>query len=94
MADSRIPAADFRGIRSVRCDALIQSRFYNLNGERWEARFFRKGELFPDTQGLEVSRQGVWARSEEAGWESAVFVGTSWRFVNMDLAVQYLPDRD
>ncbi|MFH1114285.1 MAG: hypothetical protein V1792_10215 [Pseudomonadota bacterium] len=71
---------------------MIQNRFYNLNGEKWEARFFRKGEFFPDTGGQEVPRQGVWARSEYSGWECAVFVGTSWRFVNMDPSVQYLRD--
>ncbi|MDQ7782921.1 MAG: hypothetical protein RDU20_08590 [Desulfomonilaceae bacterium] len=72
---------------------MIQSRFYNLNGEKWEARFFRKGEFFPDTEEIAAPRQGVWARSERSGWDHSVFVGTSWRFVNMDLAVQYLPDR-
>ncbi len=92
MGDIRIPL-DSPGIRSARCNALIQSRFYQLYGKRWEARFFRKGEFFPDTDDLVVLKQGVWARSEEVGWERAVFVGSSWRFVNMDLAVQYLPDR-
>lgn len=72
--------------------ALIHSRFYNVKGEKWEARFFQKGEPFPET-GLAAPRQGVWARPVSSGWESPVFVGGTWRFVTMDPDVLYLPQK-
>lgn len=68
---------------------MIQSRFYNVSGKRWEARFFRKGELFPDTS-LSAPRQGVWAREAPFGWEAALFVGHSWGKVDMTPDVLYL----
>lgn len=71
---------------------MIQNRFYTAGGKKWEARFFHKGDIFPDTAGREVPRQGVWARPVDVGWEESVLVGTSWRFVNMDVAVDYLSD--
>ena len=72
----------------------VHNRYYSVNGVKWEARFFHKGDSFPDAMNLQVPRQGVWARPDGRGWENAVFVGTSWQFVNMDLAVQYLPQAD
>lgn len=70
---------------------MIQNRFYRVNGAKWEARFFRKGEVFPDTE-MEAPKQGVWARQASHGWDSAYFVGASWRSVNMDLDVRFLPE--
>ena len=72
---------------------MLQSRYYNVGGRKWEARFFRKGEFFPDTLHREVPKQGVWARPESVGWERAVFLGISWRFVTMESAVEYLSER-
>jgi len=66
---------------------VVESRFYNVKGVRWEARFFLKGELFPDSTCLKVPRQGVWARPMNYGWDRSLFVGESWRFVDMDLDV-------
>ena len=71
---------------------MIQSRFYNVNGVRLEARFFTKGELFPDMD-VQVPKQGIWARPVDYGWECAAFVGSSWRFIRFDSDVLYLPDR-
>lgn len=71
---------------------MVESRFYNVRGTRFEARFLRKGELFPDTEAI-VPRQGVWARPESAGWDGAFFVGTSWQFVQMNVDVVYFPDQ-
>ncbi|MEW6347434.1 MAG: hypothetical protein AB1646_00100 [Thermodesulfobacteriota bacterium] len=70
---------------------MIQSRFYNVNGAKWEARFFRKGETFPDSPALS-SRQGVWIRPVGAGWEGWIFVAESWKYVEMEPDVAYLPD--
>jgi len=71
---------------------MITSRFYNVNGMRWEARFFRKGDTFPGTEST-VPKQGVWARLETADWDSALFVGASWGLIQMDTDVLYLPER-
>jgi len=71
---------------------MIESRFYRIKGVKWEARFFSKNELFPDTT-IEVPKQGIWARPESTGWERACFLGNSWRFINMDLDVSFLPER-
>ena len=70
---------------------MIESRFYRIKGIKWEARFFAKDELFPETT-TKVARQGVWARPASSGWEKALFAGNSWRFVNMDLDVSFLPE--
>lgn len=71
---------------------MIESRYYNVRGTRFEARFFRKGEVFPDTE-LIVPRQGVWARPESFGWSGAFFAGTSWQSVQMQVDVVYFPDQ-
>jgi hypothetical protein len=76
---------NFRGI------VVIQSRYYKVNGAKWEARFFHKGQSFPET-GIGVPRQGVWARPVSSGWEESCFVGESWRFVQMDPDLLYFPD--
>jgi len=49
--------------------------------------------VFPDTEEVTVPKQGVWARNMSLGWDRSVFVGESWRHVNMEAAVLYLPDR-
>ena len=70
---------------------MISSRFYRVNGEKWEARFFTKGEIFPETDDVKVPRQGVWARPVVSGWERSSFVGVSWQYVRMDPDVLYMP---
>jgi len=70
---------------------VIQSRFYSVNGTKWEARFFNKGEVFPESD-RNVSRQGVWARPVSGEWERAIFVGSSWMSVRMTPDVLYFPD--
>ncbi len=70
---------------------MIASRYYTVDGIKWEARFFRKGDVFPEGN-LKVSRQGVWARPVEFGWEFACFAGESWRFVRMDADLLYFPE--
>jgi hypothetical protein len=72
---------------------MIQSRYYKVNGRRLEARFFRKNEVFPGTTDLLVPRQGVWARDVREAWNAARFIADSWRFVEMDLDVLFLPER-
>jgi hypothetical protein len=71
---------------------MIQSRFYRVNGTKWEARFFHKGEMFPDTD-TKVPRQGVWARAVSDGWDRACFAGNSWRSVTMDTDLSVFPER-
>jgi hypothetical protein len=71
---------------------VIASRYYNAKGVKWEARFFHKGDVFPDGN-LHVPRQGVWARPVDYGWESAIFVGYSWQVVHMDTDLLHLPER-
>jgi hypothetical protein len=69
---------------------VIQSRFYNVQGTKWEARFFSKGETFPETD-LRVSRQGIWARrTDSTGWENSVFVASSWSLIQMTPDILYL----
>jgi hypothetical protein len=70
---------------------VIQSRFYNVRGVKWEACFFSKGAVFPDTDVL-VPRQGVWARPAQYSWDSACYVADSWRFVRMEHDVLYMPE--
>lgn len=70
---------------------MINNRFYNVDGEKWEARFFTKGEVFPDTDGMTAPRQGVWARPMDFGWERSSFVGVSWQHAKMDVDVLYMP---
>jgi hypothetical protein len=70
---------------------MITSRYYNIKGEKWEARFFRKGEMFPATDELKVLKQGVWARPAHSGWEQAVFMGESWKHVSVQMDVLYMP---
>lgn len=72
---------------------MISSRYYNVNGEKWEARFFRKGDHFPDTLDRIVPKQGVWARPVDFGWDHSVFVGHSWKHVNMDVDLLHFPSR-
>ena len=61
-----------------------------MQGARWEARFFNKGETFPETD-MSVPRQGVWARQPDStGWERSVFVASAWRLVQMTPDVLYL----
>ncbi|HMK36563.1 MAG TPA: hypothetical protein VK463_15930 [Desulfomonilaceae bacterium] len=71
---------------------MIDNRFYNINGIKWEARFFGKGEIFPETE-VRAPKQGIWARPVDFDWESAVFLGGSWRFIRLDSDVVYLPER-
>ncbi len=71
---------------------LIASRYYNVRGLKWEARFFRKGECFPHTD-VPVPRQGIWASPADGYWEQPTFLGESWRFVNLDPDLIYLPER-
>lgn len=75
----------------IECPVMIDRRYYRIGGQKWEARFFQKGERFPDTT-IDVSRQGVWACPELQGWDQARFLGNSWRFVNLDIDVSYLPE--
>jgi hypothetical protein len=72
---------------------VLESRFYNVKGVRFEARFFRKGDTFPDRADLMVPRQGVWARPRPFGWDRSFFVGESWRYVDMDTDVIHLFER-
>ncbi len=69
---------------------MIQNRFYNLNGVRWEARFFRKGDPFPDTV-TSASRQGVWMRPVCAGWDRWIFAAESWKHVELEPDVIHIP---
>jgi len=71
---------------------VIESRYFRANGIKWEARFFRKGEMFPEAD-AQAPRQGVWARPVDFGWEFANFVGESWRFVRMDPDLLHIPER-
>jgi len=69
---------------------MIESRFYSVHGTKWEARFFHKGETFPETD-VKVPGQGVWARRPDlTGWEHSVFVASSWRLVKMTPDVLHL----
>ncbi|MBI4964344.1 MAG: hypothetical protein HY913_13790 [Desulfomonile tiedjei] len=70
---------------------MIQSRFYNVRGARWEARFFAKGETFPESDAKAV-RQGIWARPVSSRWDQALFVGHSWASVQLDLDLLYFPE--
>lgn len=70
---------------------MIVSRFYKINGVRWEARFFGKGDLFPETA-RKVPRQGVWGRPNGCDWHEARFLGTSWRFVDLEPDLLFLPE--
>lgn len=69
---------------------MISSRYYSANGVKWEARFFHKGDTFPEGN-AKVARQGVWARPVDLGWEFATFVGESWRFVQMATHLLHFP---
>lgn len=71
---------------------LIQNRYYNVRGVKWEARFFHKGEAFPETSNT-VPRQGVWARPLGVEWDRSVFVAASWRFVEFELDLIRFPER-
>jgi hypothetical protein len=71
---------------------MVETRFYNVNGVKWEARFFRKAEVLPDTDFV-VPKQGVWARPAGCGWDEPRFLGVSWRLVSLDADVLFLPDR-
>ncbi len=71
---------------------MIQSRFYTVSGMKFEARFFTKGEVFPETNQV-VPKQGIWGCFSDADWTEALYLGTSWRFINLDVAVNYMPDR-
>jgi hypothetical protein len=71
---------------------VIQSRFYNIAGARWEARFFQKGECFPDTDRT-VPKQGIWASLAGSGWDLPCFVGYSWKSVRLDPGVLYFPEK-
>jgi len=70
---------------------MISTQYYTVKGEKWEARFFQKGEIFPETDKVKVPRQGVWARAVHSGWERSVFVGESWKHVSMEVDVLYMP---
>ncbi|MBM4326531.1 MAG: hypothetical protein FJ118_05125 [Deltaproteobacteria bacterium] len=71
---------------------MLTNRYYNVKGTRWEARFFRKGEPFPD-MAHPAPRQGVWARPASSGWDQALFLAPSWNAVQLDPDVLYLPER-
>jgi len=76
----------------IRTIPLIQSRFYRVSGNKWEARFFTKGETFPETD-LKAPRQGVWARPVSRGWADARFVGSSWGSIRLDPDLFYFPEK-
>jgi hypothetical protein len=63
-----------------------------VQGARWEARFFSKGETFPESD-FKAARQGVWARPVSFGWEDARFVGSSWGSVQLDPDLLYFPEK-
>jgi hypothetical protein len=71
---------------------LIYSRFYTVKGIKWEARFFSKGELFPETD-TQAPRQGIWAKPASRDWDIAVFVGHAWASVQLDPDVLYFPEK-
>lgn len=71
---------------------LIQSRFYNVRGTKWEARFFAKGETFPESD-LKAPKQGVWARPITHGWYEAYFLGPSWGSVQLNPDLLRLPEK-
>jgi hypothetical protein len=70
---------------------LVDKRYYKINGRKWEARFFTKGETFPETR-ISATRQGVWGKPVSATWEEALFMGYSWRFVNLDPDLLFFPE--
>jgi hypothetical protein len=70
---------------------LADSRYYNINGRKWEARFFTKGETFPETQ-ISVPRQGVWGRPLDATWEESHFLGYAWRLVDLNPDLLFFPE--
>ncbi len=70
---------------------MIQNRFYTIRGSKWEARFFAKGEPFPDTD-MSAPRQGVWGKPIAEDWSTPRFLGHSWKNLDFDTAVRYLPD--
>jgi hypothetical protein len=70
----------------------MRSRFYRVSGARLEARFFQKGEVFPESERV-VSRQGVWVRRRGDEWACARYAGASWRFVEMNPDVLYMDGR-
>ncbi|MFH0824737.1 MAG: hypothetical protein V2B18_18445 [Pseudomonadota bacterium] len=72
---------------------MIETRYYHVHGSRWEARFFRKGESFPDCQ-CAATRQGVWGKPVRRGWESARFLADSWRMVEFEPDIVYLSRSD
>jgi hypothetical protein len=62
-----------------------------VRGAKWEARFFTKGEIFPDTD-LKAPKQGVWARPITQVWDEAYFLGSSWGSVQLDPDLLHLPE--
>lgn len=64
-------------------------RIYKHNGQTIEAVYLNKGESFPDTI-IVAPRQGVWGKTRNQEWSDAVFIGHSWRFIELDLAIKYL----
>jgi hypothetical protein len=62
-----------------------------MNGAKLEARFFHKGEPFPNSR-LFAPKQGVWARPVPLDWDKAFFLAVSWRFVELEPAIKYLPN--
>lgn len=71
---------------------MIESRFYDVKGVKWEARFFKKNEEFPESAG-KASRQGIWGKPEGETWEDSRFIAPSWALVDMETAVKYFPER-
>jgi hypothetical protein len=63
-----------------------------VRGTKWEARFFRKGETFPESD-LKAPKQGVWAHPVTREWDKAYFLGTSWGSVQLDLDLLHLPEQ-
>lgn len=82
------PLARTLGPRTI----VIACRYYNVRGVKLEACFFRKGDHFPETDAA-VPRQGVWARPVESTWEHRYFLGGSWRLVQLDPDLIYLPEK-
>lgn len=86
----RPKGVESRGLSQV--SFAVHSRYYKVDGETWEARFFHKWDRFPESDFV-APRQGVWAKPKSAHWDEAVYVAECWRFVDMDPDVLYLPER-
>jgi hypothetical protein len=69
---------------------LIQTRYYTIGKSRIEAQFFNKGDCFPYTE-MTVPKPGIWGHIAGEDWSVVYFLGHSWRFINLNPDVLYLP---